>query len=191
MKRITRKCLNRAWNRLRFADAVDWLFGALFLVVGLAVGTIVYAHVASPTESWGAISYVVPAPVQDAEGLPTRQTDDGSIYMDLTRLVDCATFECPSGSIPVAYEISLARLGPAGQTVQMVEIDDGIAQVDEGSVYTVGKLRAVTVNFEVVIPPAALNLPGTEWRIQGSSTPLVPGGVTAPWSSDTFYIEEE
>ena len=197
------------WRRIRAADVIDWLFAALFLVVGLAVGSLVYAFVIydDAPEPWGGLTYVEPAAVIDRdETIPQVEGYDPPavdieerdfVTIELTRVIDCAAFDCPEGSIPFEFENSFTRQTGEGQT-DAFEIGEeaGTSAFHEGAVYTLGKTRITSISFDVEIPGpvrAAVRADGPQvWSAQGIvEATAFESALPAFWISEPITLVSE
>ena len=167
------------WRRIKGADAIDWLFAALFLVVGLAIATAVLVIVQpDPVPSFEAIHYVNPTTVVEVT--------EEFVSFSTVRVADCIAYECPAGEIPLRFETSWAEVNGSGL---LVTVSDGSTAMIEGPDYARGEIVSVTLPFETPIPPDVADIGGA-WRLKALVTPRVPGGLPTVIVSDPIMLGE-
>ena len=193
-------------HRVKNADVVDWAFGVLFFAVGAAIVVLVYSLFVTSTSPWQGLTYVQPArviteqgAVPSTSGLKTPSivlTDDVTIPIRVTRVLACDTNDCPKGSIPITVDIDWVRLDADGNTGTIRnQITNLETAYIEGEDYERGQLSLKTTDIQPFEIPdmVRMNIAREElvvstWRIEGRTTPQIPGGVAATWVSEPIQI---
>lgn len=171
--------VSAAWARIKGADVVDWLFGVLFLVVGLAAATGVLVILQpDPPPPFEAVSYVNPTTVVDVQ--------DDFVSFSTVRVTDCVTYECPPGGIPLRFETSWAEVNGSGL---LVSVQSGSSVMVEGADYSRHEITSTTVPFDTPLPVGVTTLGGS-WRLKVLVTPEVAGGLPTVIVSDPIDLGE-
>lgn len=202
-----RRAIKGTWARIREADIVDWLFAALFAVVGGAVAVFFFAWITDEPAPWNAIAYQAPVELKDSTDTrptvadrpdlpaPAVRLGDG-VPLRVTRLMDCATFECPSGAIKVLADVTWVQVRiddrPGLSFPEFVDVETSLVENED---YTVGQFRSfVRPDTRLTVPPEVVAFIRQEgdlvsaWRVEGTTQAQIPGAAAASWSSEIFHL---
>ena len=198
--------LKKTWKRIRSSDVVDWLFGLLFIAVGVGASFLAFNLINEETKPFGPISFVNPASVtvltenplsSDVVGVdvPPAITPDGQLEAQLIRSIDCAAKDCPDGGFTVWATVTWQEVDKHGHdTDYQFEMYADELVIAEGSDYSRFTMCTEIIPVVIDVPPevkAYLIMEDREasaWKLVGTVTPTVEGGVTAPWETEVFHI---
>jgi hypothetical protein len=196
------RMIEMTWKRLRSSDIVDWLFGLLFLAVGIGGSVLVYNAFDDETKPFGPVSFVNPAAVEvltenplGDTGYPPAIYEDGQLEASLIRSIDCAAKSCPEGGFPILATVVWQEVDKNGTATefQFAQFSQELV-LAEGSDYNRFTLNTEIIPVVIAVPPevkAYLTMEDREasaWKLVGTVTPMVSDGVTAPWETNVFHI---
>lgn len=197
-----------AWARVKSYDSMDWAFLVLSLAI-VAVGAAVVARVANEeAEQWTALEFVTPVRIIDGDGYVPQEgaLDPPSfpgivgteIPARLTRVIDCESFTCPAGLLPIEVDARWTlNINGINQSTQFVVLEGFRASLEEGISYIRGEKGTFTIQLNPYRVPQELvdfadehGLETSDWRVSGEVTPLV--GEDAPpvaFVTEIFHID--
>lgn len=192
---------------LNLKIALSLIVSSTMLVIGV-LGGAWYLHTFHTEDPYAPISFVAPARVTNSFGvvpeivakpelpLPSLRVPDSGVPVQLTRTVDCITFECPSGGMSVLVDVSWIEVNIEGTTISAFNIMDHKRFVYESGLdyypNTVSTVSNSLAEFE--IPKMAYvylknqHKEFSAWKIEGVTTPDTSNGVSAAWATETFHI---
>lgn len=174
--------------------------------VGAVVGSWLFSYY-QPAEiaaDYGPVSFISPAPITDEFGtspyvvglpIPSINVEEHDIPVSLTRVIDCAYFECAADSIPVLVDIRFVELDPQGQELfSHVVLDEYKTTYleDEDYIRDTTKITTNTLTpfeFPEILKTKMLNEGKNvaAWRIEGTTTVDRPDAIPASWRSEVFH----
>lgn len=174
--------------------------------VGAVVGSWLfnYYQPSAVVEDYGLVSFVTPAPIADGlgvapfvEGLPIPSIDvrTEGVPVSLTRVIDCAYFECAEGAMPVLVDIRFVEVGEGGQELySYVYLDEYKTTYNENEDYILDTTQIVTNTLSPFTFPEEIldrledqGKAISTWRIEGTTTVDRPDAIPASWRSEVFY----